>query len=187
MPLVVDNLATLGFIGNDPVFQTMVAPSLTKGQAAIAANFTFVQKFLPSVLSGAGTVRIKLRGPGTGSTVISAIYIGQVATSGNAYDFDGNQVQVLFGSSGSVTLDPGSEISSDNIDFNINGSSAILIAMDVTSGSPYTYGTGFGANYIAYAKSGVSQAATTAKSTAYTSTGSGSGRVNIIDLIQVAT
>lgn len=184
--LVLNHLATLGFVGNDPVFSTMLSTSLIKSQAAIAANFTFVQKYLPAVLIGGSTVRIGLRGPVSGNTVISAVYIGQVATSGNAYDFDGNQVQVLFGSSGSITLPANSDIVSDNIDFSISGSSAILVAFDLTNGSPYNYATGFGTNYIAYAKTGVSEAATTAKATGYTSTGSGSGRVNIIELIKVA-
>jgi hypothetical protein len=163
--------------------------------ATIAANFTFVQKILPTkpFLPGTGGqyVRVRLSGPPTGSvsTTFSACYIGNPVTSGDAYSFDGNQTQVTFNGSGSLVLPPTLHVKSDAIapTTQIDWTKAVLLAFNVTSGSAYRFSTGLGTNVIAYAKTGVSEAATTDKGASYTSPGSGSGRLNFITGIETAS
>lgn len=173
--------------------------------ATIAANFTFVQKIKPGAfLAGVGGpyVRMRLTGPSAGvpstdpdPTTISAVYIGNAATSGDAYSFDGNQTQVTFSGSGSIVLPVSSLASAASVKSDtilpataIDWTKDVLIALDVTSGSDYRYSTGHNTtNFIAYAKSGVSEASTTDKGASYTSAGSGAGRVNFITGIETAS
>ena len=164
-------------------FQDVVNKTRTPDQSPIAANFTFVQKYLTAGLSaGGGIVRVTLLGPAAGaSTVISAMYVGLSATSGGAWDFAASPTQITFAGLGSVTLVAGSVATSDDISFNISGANAISIATNVTSGSKYRFGVGFGTNFIAYATSGVSEAATVDKGASYSATG---GRINFISRIE---
>jgi len=75
----------------------------------------------------------------------NAIYIGKPSTNGNEWDFDGNQVRVTFGGSNSVTTQS-SQVTSDWINFPVNSTDDIIIAMDFgyaynlpadSSGLPY--------------------------------------------------
>lgn len=173
--------------------------------ATIAANFTFVQKFKPGAfLAGTGGpyVRVRLTGPPAASpagdpdpTTISACYIGNVATSGKVYDFDGNQTQVTFGGSGSVGLPLHASASLASVTSDIIGPTTpidwtkdVLLAFNVTSGSDLRFSTGHGANFIAYAKTGTSEAASTTKGASYVTTApGGSGRVNFVTGIETAS
>lgn len=135
------------------------------------ANFTIVTKYSVPILSAAGTIcRITMQGPTSGQTSVTACWIGQGASSGNAYNFDGGQVQAKFGGSNSVTLGTGAIAVSDDIAFSINLSRSILVAFNI-SGSPASQQTvrrtGLGGNYVAYEGAGVQEAGTTLKAGSY--------------------
>ncbi len=131
--------------------------------------YTIVSKFLTPVLAASGSIcRITLTGPSVGGQSISAMYIGQGATSGNAYDFDGGQVQVLFGGSGSRFLATSEVVISDDVTFAITGAKPILIAFNLnTAASNLARITGLSSNYINYQLGAVAEAATSAKSAGY--------------------
>lgn len=145
--------------------------------------YTVISKYLVAAQAATGTIsRITVTGPSSGSLPLLAVYIGNAATSGNAYDFDGSQVQVLFGGSGSRTVATAEVVVSDDIAFSVTGSKSILIAANFGAGSAGASIAGLGGNYITYFNPGA-QAATTSKSAGYTIE---SGRIYSMFKIEVA-
>ena len=166
-------------------FTPSVGPISISTDSLLNFNFTVVAKYLAGAIVQTGnTVRLTLSGPLTAghSATITAVYIGHIATSGNAYDFDGNQAQVTFGGSGSVTLGPNETKVSDEITFTISAAKALLIAYNQSTGTYFPYKNGLGTNYLYYAKPSVSQASTTVKdSTGYSSLGGVSPYLRLLE------
>lgn len=162
-----------------PNFGVLYSKTFTT--SATLAVQTLVLKILPGGMAIPATqVVMQAQGAAGGSTTILETWIGLVATSGNAYNFDGNQVQMTWNSgSASVTISPTQFLLSDTLSFTIDLSKAVLIAMNIQASSVAELGTGFGTNYISYVGTGGSsaQAGTTAKTAGYTST---NGKLSII-------
>lgn len=145
------------------------------------AAYTLVSKYLVAAQTATGTIaRITVTGPPSGSLPILACYIGLAATSGNAYDFDGGQVQVKFGGSGSRTIATSEVVVSDDIALAITGAKAIIVAANITGTGASR--TGLGSNYVTYFNPG-GEAATTSKAAGYTIE---SGRIYSFLKIEVA-
>lgn len=142
------------------------APAISSGWS----GFTIVSKYQIGALAVSGNpTRITVKAASSAGGTLSAIYIGQVATSGNAYNFDGGQVQVLFGGSGSLTLTAGGgPYLSDDIAFSIDQSRAICLAYNVTGTTTLARLNSLGSNYVSYYRNAVAQAASTLKSSDYT-------------------
>jgi hypothetical protein len=145
--------------------------------------YTVVSKYLVAAQTATGTIaRITATGPSSGTLPLLAVYIGLAASSGNAYDFDGSQVQVFFGGSGSRTVATSEVVVSDDITFAITGAKPVLIAANFGTGSASPGVSGLGSNYITYFNTGAS-AATTAKAAGFTVE---SGRIYSFFKIEVA-
>lgn len=167
-------------------FADVVNTPLTTDGAIGGSAFTFVQKFLSPFLGGSGsTVRISLKGHSANSAVITAMYIGSPKTFGTpAYDFAASPTQVLFSGNAGVTIAANQTIDSDDVAFTISGGASLMIATNMAANSRFKYAAGLGSNFISYAASGVSEAASTSKAGTYTSAFGASGRLNFITRVQ---
>lgn len=146
------------------------AQSITPTNGGQFNGYTLVNKFLPGALSGGGsTVRVSVWTWTTAPFVIAALYIGHAATSGYAYDFDGNQVELLFGGGSGTTIPAGGTNTSDPTSFGLDAERALLVAMDVTTATASNLVSGLGSNFISYWKPSSAQAGTTLKSSGYSS------------------
>ncbi|MEQ9347748.1 MAG: hypothetical protein RIG26_15010 [Thalassospira sp.] len=99
-------------------------------------GYSMRQKIAAAQISGSGSnIKIKFAADTTRSFNIDKCYIGHAAASGNAWDFDGNQVQVTFstGSAG-FTLTSGQTITSDEIAFSLDDSKDLIVAFDWSTG-----------------------------------------------------
>lgn len=138
------------------------------------AGFTLVTKYAAKALKAGGTgVRLTLQGPVTEGNVctISKVTISLAATAATskAYDSLTTPTNVTFGGSDSVTLARGGQRVSDEINFAVNVSSAILIAYNVSStGTNHASLIGglSASNIVTYRKSGT-EAGTAARATGY--------------------
>lgn len=158
---------------SDPIYNYIPALHQTKSRSNHGAmtGYTVVNKFLPGSLVASGAnCRIKLAAYTTQPITINTLYIGNPATSGNAYNFDGNQVQGKFNSSAAVTIPKGGTVYTDNIQFSLDQEQTILVAMDLGTAAAVSRVTGLGSKFVRYYKSGTQQAGTTSKSTGYSST-----------------
>lgn len=146
----------------------------TKAQSNAYAGFTGLTKFLPAALAAGGsTCRVTVQGPlASGSPFAwGQMWIGQGATSGNAYNFDGGQVQLLFSGSASGSLGTGASLVSDTATFAVTQSRAIIVAWQVPVGTPsnLVLCNGLSSNFVTYL-SLVQEAGTTLKSAGYSPT-----------------
>lgn len=140
-------------------------------------NSTILTKILPAAMSAGGTsTRITFYGPASGFVGLNAIWIGQAASSGNAYNFDGGQAQVNFGGSAALNMSAGGVYLSDTISFAITLTRAIIVAFNVNP-TPTTAGTnnlqrrtGLGSNFTTYEAFSIQEAGTTLKAGSYTAT-----------------
>jgi hypothetical protein len=85
-----------------------------------------------SVPSTGGQLRVTLQSDAFGGFSWTSVYVGHAAASGDPYDFDGTQVQLLFSgsASGSVAID--SSIVSDAVNYAFDKTKPLVIAMFVT-------------------------------------------------------
>lgn len=60
---------------------------------------------------------------------IDAAYIGHAAAAGDAYDFDGNQVQLTFGGSNTKTVSGAVRVKSDSKAFSYDATKAIIVSV----------------------------------------------------------
>lgn len=101
------------------------------------SNFTVRQLIPMSAVSGSGSrFRVVLTAPDAYPTDFAETWIGQQAASGDWWDFDGNQVQALFGGSASVSLAAGETVESDDIVIDLNDSTGIVVGIHFGSGTP---------------------------------------------------
>jgi hypothetical protein len=175
-----------GFRGRS--FRSVVGPLVNTADVD-RSSYTYVMKFLPGALAANGsTIRLIVQGPVAAGHIgtLSNTYIGLVSTTtgANAYDFDGSQVAVTFaGGSSSVALTAGQLRTSDEINFSIDRSKAVLIAFNVAASSFISYTLAVNTNFIAYAKAAVSQASTTSKDVGYVGVGSDSTIVYSLEAV----
>lgn len=159
---------------------------LPAASVALNANRAGLSGYTNRVLLPAGAVRngtkirITCSPPSTGNnTVIGACYIGHKGVS--APDFDGGQVQVLFGGLGTRTLTVGGgDVISDEITFAYDKSKELIVSMYFSTTSDIRERTGLGATYNTYQKNS-SDAASTSTS-GYTGN---SGFVQTVGLVEV--
>lgn len=152
------------------------------------AGYTVVTKIpASSIMVPIGRqIRLTLSGVTSGAA-INAVYIGNPATSGNAYDFNGSQVQVTFSAlSGFTIASQQTGIrwyqSSDVIDFSPT-SNVLLVAYNIGSGTGTAVAQYTLSGATTYYKSAVQAAATSAKATGYTAA---ANVVNLLHKIETA-
>lgn len=149
-------------------FTDCVNISGTPGAAGFGV-YTICVKFLPGALAASGsTCRLTITGPSIRDSSISSMYIGQAATSGNAYDYDGGQAQVTFGGSSAKLLGTNEVSVSDPVTFTIDQSRSIIVAFNLdTALSALAYISGLSSNYVSYNRAGSEAASLTSKSSGY--------------------
>lgn len=131
-----------------------------------SANYTVRTVFSPVALSNKSgkKVRVRFDASGLGYT-IGAAYIGKRAASGNAWDFDGNQVRLKFNGMNAGNVGANSYIYSDFAAIDIDGRSDYIIAIDYGSNASNVYGSGtMPSTVTSYYKASGSEAGTTAPS-----------------------
>ena len=140
------------------------------------------------IAANSTAVRVTFACPSSGGNlVLDRVYIGHAAGSGDAYDFDGTQVPVLFSGSGTVTLNQsGVDVVSDLTTYALDESKNFVVAFDVNpiSGNNCNYtNTGNDSNERHYYRLNTAQASTTDATTGYaTNAGAGSGTGTILGL-----
>jgi hypothetical protein len=133
-------------------------------------------------------VRLSFLSDTSGTFQIDACYIGKKASSGDAYDFASAPTQVTF-NNGSAGFDVAANVTtvSDEIVFDFDGSD-IIVAFHMPNATDDSYRTltAGSANYQAYFKNNVSEAATV-NVTGYTDMGRDLAALKLIEVIDTAT
>src|SRR5262249_20407793 len=138
----VDSVPSLSVSATTLAFTTVfTAPSGTLINEGNNAGFCLVQRLSQQLLTPTGTtpnqVRIRLRGPLTGSLTIDRVTISKAATGGDPYDSDASDLTVIVPSTAfpsGVTIAANTTqtvVGNYTIDFN----SDLVIAFDISSTS----------------------------------------------------
>lgn len=134
----------------------------------LSTTYTIVNKIRPGALLASGNkIRLTVEAPYTANGTISAAYIGNSATTGNAWNFADTPTLITWAGSTSLTLVAGNIYTSDEITFHLDHSLAISIAYNVAASSYERYAANLGSNFIGYSLGGTLEAATVAKSSGY--------------------
>lgn len=138
-------------------------------------------------LVGGSRVRVRLRAPNGADVTLTAVYFGECATSGNAYDFSTTPTQLTFGGSASVTIPAKGIVVSDPIVFDFNAARHHIVAANVSSGTLRRFSSPAGTRHVlSYYKAATSEAGTAAKSTGYTAVADTAYTVEIIRVLRTA-
>ncbi|WP_323014534.1 hypothetical protein [Devosia sp.] len=141
---------------------TLVNIGLDATSSSWAGN-NLRQVFAAGVLSTSGTtVRFRMRGPFTGTTVVAGMTIGHRAVSGNAWDMASTPVPVTVGGQATFTLATGADVWSDWIEFAFDEAKDFIVAIYQASTSYTRMKTGLSASYNVYYKASGSEIATAA-------------------------
>jgi hypothetical protein len=118
---------------------------------------------------GGSRIRLVLHGPNNSSGSLSAVYIGEAATTGYAWSFASSATQVTFNGASSVTLNAKDRVTSDQITYDFNPARAHIVAMNVSASSLRRLTAPKGDRAIvSYYKAATTEAGTTVKSSGYT-------------------
>tara|TARA_R100000781_G_scaffold113945_1_gene83579 strand:- start:661 stop:1218 length:558 start_codon:yes stop_codon:yes gene_type:complete len=79
------------------------------------------------------SIKISLRGPTSEATGIDRAFVGQKASSGNAWDFDGNQVQMQVSSSNSFDLPQDTTVQTDACTIALDPATDVVLALDLAN------------------------------------------------------
>jgi hypothetical protein len=149
-------------------------------------GYTVRQRLAPARITTNGAkFRIRVQGGASGCT-FSAVYAGQgSATVGN--NFTGDQVQVLFGGSGTITLSANQQVWSDWMTYNVSATTPFVVAFQVSTGGG-TLGrlNPTDTDFTFYYKAASAEAASTTV-TGYTTSAGDLLVVNGIDVETVST
>lgn len=120
---------------------------------------TFVSKIAPAGLATFGNnIRLTLKSTG-GPFGFNDVFVGLAALSGNAWGFDGGQQRVTFGGANGATILAGEELLSDPAILLIDGSRALMIAVNTTTNSwPMQRINLSTTNYVSYIKASTQNA-----------------------------
>lgn len=113
-------------------FQTAYSGTLPEGDSGRTGTFRTVLDSSRLLCSGS-EIRVLIGARASRTNVFNNIYIGHQASSGNFWDFDGNQVQLTFSGNAGVTVVSGSPVWSDNVAFNLDQNKRIVLGLSFTS------------------------------------------------------
>jgi len=128
-------------------------------------------------------IRVKFAAYTSEGWKMDQAYVGEKAGSGNAWDFDGNQVQLTFNGSAGVTVPAGAEQWSDWVALSTTGSINKIVSCNVgsdTANDAMARETG-ATGYTRHAKNSSDEAGDTAP-TGFTSNGTNLGFVKAIEV-----
>lgn len=164
------------------------AGTLTSGSNFAASSHMRIVIAASEVDASGSTVRVTLQAGASNDAVIASAYIGHQASSGNAYDFDGNQAQLLFSASGSTTVSAGTTETSDSVSFSLDATKNLVLSVGFTSFSGTgedTTATATNFDFYVRSGSGSSEAGDSVPASALIT--SQTDRRNLFGLIEVAT
>jgi hypothetical protein len=162
------------------MWQTQFTQSLNS-DATLASGYNYVVE-IPSVPQGDLFMRLALRGPASGQSRVTSMFIGHGGTSPG---FDGSQVPVTVNGSPTFTLGAGALVYSDPIlasDFGFDVTKKVILAYGLTGGDKYRRNTAAGSGFVLYYKTGTGDAGNTSK-TGYTTS---AGATAILEGLQFA-
>lgn len=111
-----------------PSWTTAFSQSLSADNSGWS-GFNMRQVLNSTLLSASGSlVRLTLQAANAAGCSIDGIYIGHAAASGDAYDFDGGQVQLKVSGSGSFSISAGASVVTDAATFALDQSKNLVIA-----------------------------------------------------------
>lgn len=97
-------------------------------------SFTLVQVIPAGLLDGAASkIRITMSGATTSPTGIAQAHIGHRASSGDSYDFAASPVPLMVGGNTAFEIPQSGTLVSDDIDFQYDGVSDLIVAFSITS------------------------------------------------------
>ena len=129
----------------------------------------------------ASKIRVTFSAVGGSGDLSLTGYAGQSAASGDAYDFDGNQVELKVSGSGSISVTSGTTVVSDEATLAWDKTKPTIISLGYV-GDNQAYKGGLGSNFNGYYKSGAAGEVGTTDVTGYTA---GVGNVYAISKIEV--
>lgn len=130
--------------------------------------------------------RVRVKAGSAGDVNIGNLYLGEQATTGNAYDMKSSPapVQLKVGGSGSFTIPAGTSVDTDAVDLTIDETKSYVIAAYFNSTAYPAYRTGFPSSVGAYILSGTDEAGSAVASSGYIV--QTAGTVILLDRIQSA-
>lgn len=136
-------------------FETAWASTNAPSKSGVFNGRTMVAKFQPgALLAGGSSVRLAFRAWPGFPISFENVYIGQAATSGHAYNFDGNQVSAVFGGSASVSIAGGESKATDPIAFTPDLSKAFLVSWYSITCNAASRLSALGTKFVTYHKAG---------------------------------
>lgn len=162
---------------------TLSTITLSYNQTAFT-NYNHRVRVAGSQLSASGTAfRLTLTGVTSGTTAaISGMYAGHKAGSGDAYDFDGTQVQVRVGGNAAFSVAAGATVVTDWITYAFDETKDFVVAFHTSSGDIRGRANVDTTNFDWWTKSGSTEVST-ANVTGYTQ--SGTYDFALVSLIEV--
>lgn len=135
--------------------------------AQMPANRTIISKIRPILLSGFGSsIKLELQGPQITDLEVQALYIGNAAASGNAWDAAA-VTQITVGGSGAFTLTAGEVTETDAVSFAFDPARAFTLAGYFLSGAIVPASPAV-VDAISFYKDGVNEVASAARAAGYT-------------------
>lgn len=123
-------------------------------------GYTLRIRLAASQITGSGSnIRLTLEASSVANCSFDAAYVGHSAGSGDPYDMDGNQVQLLVGGSGSFTILSGATALTDSAAFAYDETRDLILSLHTGVATSLRARNGAGAGTVYY-KSGVNEAAT---------------------------
>lgn len=160
--------------------------ALTGGNSAGWSGYTLRQVIPASLLSESGSlVRLHLHASSFSGFTIDALYIGEQAAAGDAYDMKASApapTQLLVSGSGTIVASWDEIIITDALAFAIDETKTYIVSMHFSAASEFRYVNGV-AGASAYNKAAVNEAST-ADVTGYSAIAS--NPVRLITKLQVA-
>jgi len=125
-----------------------------------------IRQLIPaaSISADASSVTVKFVAHNiTGGADVLNVYIGHQASSGDAWDFDGTQVEMLFSSSSGFSIAAGTSIVSDPVIYSVDSSKNLIVAVGYNgNAADDNFRTASAAGYaVNYKVGGASETGTT--------------------------
>lgn len=145
----------------------------------VGGNNQTLVDVIAAPFSKSGTkVRLTLTAGATAAT-ISDLWLGHAAAAGNAYDFDGTQVQATVAAATSFTVPANSSIVTDAMNYAFNASKNFAVAFFPTAGDFFG---GVAGSTLFFGSGGTDTSSVTAKAAGF---GSVASRIDIVSEIEV--
>ena len=138
--------------------------SVTTNGSGNTGNTIRILLTAANIAQNGTSVAISLKAHSSSGATIDNAYIGQAATSGDAYDFASTPTEILWSGTSGVTLGAGANTESDFVTFTLDSTKDHIISFYLSAGD-IQYG-GAVAGYSNYYKSG--NDASTVNATGYT-------------------